>query len=356
MIELDPARVAEFGRLLSASTRRRIDTKTLWAAFAAAFPARPQGIEERRWIVTALERLAEQAVIRLPAKGGERWDKTFGEAVPTSIDLAAAPVAGAARNWRSFPWHESLAWVSTVRHLPADQEQFLLKIHVGLVNGWFRDPAPLKYRSLQLTGSEKRLAALLRTPLFGEGRLSLELLGSYSELLPLAWASVSEVPKAIIFENAGPFFVARAVLTKMKEPPYGVVAYGGGKSLLASLPHIATIGRDIEAIHYVGDLDHHGLEIAAAARRIAESNKLPSFSAAPNVHQGMIEAAARLGMPKGWPASRSSVGTSRGDASKAFLPDGVRDAVVELVRSGRRIPEEVLGPAELASLWNASRS
>jgi len=235
-----------------------------------------------------------------------------------------------------------------------DHEKFLLKVHEGLVNDWFREQAPLKYRSLQLTGSEKRLAALLRTPLFGEGKLSLDLLGSYSELLPLAWASVSDVPKAIVFENAGPFFVARAVLAKIDKPPYGVVAYGGGNSLLASLPHIATIGRSLAEIHYVGDLDTHGLEIATAARKIAETNRLPPLTAAPLIHQRMLDAAARLGMPGGWPSSRTPGDTGKLGELNSFLPDDVRDAVTEILRTGRRIPEEVLGPAELTSLWRNS--
>lgn len=275
----------------------------------------------------------------------------FGMPLPVSVNLVAGPTHSAARGWRCFPWHTNLSWVSELRHLPSDQEKFLLKVHEGLVNEWFREVAPLKYRSLQLTGSEKRLAALLRTPLFGEGRLSLNLLGSYSELLPLAWASVGDGPRAIVFENAGPFFVARAVLTKMKRPPYGIVAYGGGKGILASLPHIATIGRSIESIHYVGDLDKPGLEIASAARRIADINGLPTFSAAPMVHQRMLDAAARLGMPNGWPASRVAGENGRLGESAAFLPEDVRAAATGIIRAGRRIPEEVLGPAELSSLW-----
>lgn len=351
MIELDSERVAEFGRLLSASPRRRIDQRTLWSAFATAFPGRPQGTEERRWLAAALERLAGQGIVRLPASGGTRWDKSFGTPVPLSVDLPASSAPAPARGWRSFPWHPSLAWVSSLRHLPADQERFLLKVHEGLVNDWFREPAPLKYRSLQLTGSEKRLALLLRSPLFAEGRLSLKLLGSYSELLPLAWASVSDVPRAIVFENAGPFFVARAVLTKLKNPPYGVVAYGGGKSLLASLPHIATIGRQLEAIHYVGDLDSPGLEIAAAAQKIAQTSGLPPFSAAPMVHERMLHAAARLGMPNGWPASGPAAGLGKPAALLSFLPESLNATVAGILRASRRVPEEVLGPNELTSLW-----
>lgn len=352
MIELAPTQIEEFGRLLSSSPRKRIDQKTLWTAFASAFPGRPQGIEERLWLAEALEQLSNRGLVRLPAKNGKRWDKTFGTPLPISVDLPAVPPPPSAHGWRNFPWHPRLSWIAELRHLPSDQEKFLLKVHEGLVNEWFKEQAPLKYRSLQLTGKEKRLSTLLRTPLFGAGRLSLNLLGSYPELLPLAWASIGSVPKAIIFENAGPFFVARAVLTKMVNPPYGLVAYGGGKGILASLPHIGTLDLSIESIHYVGDLDQHGLDIANAARRIAGASGLPSLSAAPMVHRQMLDAAARLGMPNGWPTPRASRLNGGLGESATFLPENLRETVTAIIQSGRRIPEEVLGPSELTSLWS----
>lgn len=351
MIELDAARVAEFGRLLAASGRQRVDSRSLWGAFAAAFPSRPQGIEERRWLSAALEQLANQGIVRFPAKGGRRWDKTFGTPLPLSIDLPRNSPPPTERRWRSYPWDVRLAWVASLRALRSDQERFLLKVQEGLVNDWFRDQAPLKYRSLQLTGSEKRLAAYLRTPLFAEGRLSLQLLGAYAEVLPLAWAPVGSAPSVIIFENAGPFFVAHAVLSGMEHPPYGLVAYGGGKGILASLPHIATLGRAVEAIHYVGDLDLHGMAIATAARKIAERRGLPPVVPAPGIHKKMLEAAKTLGAPDGWAISKKRDDARLRDAL-AFLPENVRTPILGIIRAGRRVPEEVLGPKELRSLWS----
>jgi hypothetical protein len=54
----------------------------------------------------------------------------------------------------------------------------------------------------------------------------------------------------VIFENVGPFAVARRVLSELKARPY---ACGGGRSVLAALGHIE---RRVESIHYVGELDH----------------------------------------------------------------------------------------------------
>ena len=353
MIELEPSRLEAFAARLSASPRRRIGEKELWAAFSAAFPGRPQGVEERRWFLAALEALAERGLIRLPSKKGSRWDGGIGLSVPASVDLASSAPPTNARTWREHPWHPHLSWIGVLPQLRLEHEQFLLKVHQGLVNGWFQEAAPLKYRSLQLTGNEKKLATLLKTPLFADGRLSLELLGSYRELLPLAWASVGDAPKALIFENAGPFSVARTVLSRMKSPPYGVVAYGGGKSILASLPHITTIGRSIEAIEYVGDLDLDGLIIARAAQKIAEEAGLPRVSPARGIHSQMLAAAKNFGRADGWPGGRSASGPAILHEAARFLPEDARSTTVQLLADGRRVPEEVLGPAEMASLWEA---
>jgi hypothetical protein len=61
--------------------------------------------------------------------------------------------------------------------------------------GRFTEPTPLKYRSLELTGDDKRLQALAETTLFGPGWLTLELLGPFQRL-PLVVERVGPAPAA----------------------------------------------------------------------------------------------------------------------------------------------------------------
>jgi hypothetical protein len=106
---------------------------------------------------------------------------------------------------------------------------------------------PFKYRSLQLTGQEKKLYSLSCTKLFGLNRLTRIswAVPQKSSLWPgkryrtsRHWLSLNE--------NAGPFAVARTVLAKMADPPYGIVGYGGGTRFERSVPHLQTIGRPID--------------------------------------------------------------------------------------------------------------
>ncbi len=347
---LDPQRLERFAGLIRRHLRNRIDGETLWRMFAAAFPVRPQGAEERRWFLDALMGLARQEVIRLPPARSPRWDRSLGLAVPGSVDRVMAPMTAKDTSWRLFPWHPALQWIADLPQISEQQIVFLHRVHGAMVGGWLEKPAPLKYRSLQLTGHEKGLARLMSTHLFGPGRLSLELLGCVREAVPLAWESVSEHPSMLVFENAGPFWVARQTLGRMSDPPYGMVGYGGGKSFQASLQHLLTIGRPLKSIHYVGDMDASGLKIAEAARHAAGRIDLPQILPAPGFHLAMLEAAGRFGYPKGWPAG-SGGDPIEGDGGflNSFSRD-LRKRILAIVNSGRRIPEEVLGPDEMAAV------
>ena len=94
-------------------------------------------------------------------------------------------------HWRQFPWHPCLQWVFRLRSLPPDHFAFLKQLNRGLVEGWFEQPECFKYRSLQLTGDEKRLETLVKGTLFAPGCLTLEMLGCLPETLPLAAEQLS---------------------------------------------------------------------------------------------------------------------------------------------------------------------
>ena len=353
--ELDRRRLDSFARRLASHPRRRVGRQALWAAFAAAFPGRPQGAEERRWFLAALKELSARGLVRLPSPRGKRWDSTLGVAAPASVDLLRKEPVARDRDWRTFPWHPRLQWIADLRNVTPHQERFLRRVHEGLVDEWFSRPAPLKYRSLQLTDDEKKLGSLRRTQLFGPGRLDLELLGCLPEVLPLAWESTSRANSSIIvFENAGPFVVARGVLSGVPDPAYGMVAYGGGARVEAAIPHLLTIGRSVEQIHYVGDIDRNGLRIALAAADAARQCGLPPVEPAPGLHRAMLEARVRFDSPQGWP-HHTAGGSAKDDDTDlvAFLPEDVRSEALAVLRAGCRIPEEVLGPDELGAVWSA---
>jgi hypothetical protein len=348
--ELDERRLDQFERGLLAGTGIRVGAQDLWRALAKVFPHRTPGPAERRLLLDALKSVEARGSIRLPPERGMRWDRSMDPAVPISVDIVRDQAAPSGFPWRTFPWHTNLHWVVQCRNLSTQQVEFLRHVHDGFVNRMFCEPAPLKYRSLQLTGDEKMLTSLATTSLFGPSRLTLDLLACLPDALPLAWEGVGDGGRMVIFENAGPFAVARRILVELKARSYDLIAYGGGRSILASLGHIKTIERNVESIHYVGDLDHAGLDIAWGARRCAKELGLPTVLPASELHRQMLLAATSFGHPQGWPAQERFADADRTRILDVLSPD-VRGQVHAILVAGRRIPEEVLGPDELRRAW-----
>jgi hypothetical protein len=348
---LDQQRLDEFEHSLLAGTSVRVGAQELWRVLARVFPHRTPGPAERRLLLEALKAIEVRGSVRLPPERGKRWDRSMDPAVPTSVDLVREQPGPPPFPWRTFPWHPHLHWVVQCKILSAQQVKFLRRVHEGLVNGTFREPAPLKYRSLQLTGNEKSLASLATTSLFGDTRLTLEMLACLPDALPLAWEAVGEGGRMLIFENAGPFAVARRVLGELMARPYDLVAYGGGRSVLAALGHIKTIEHRVESIHYVGDLDHAGLDIACSAKKCARELELPLIAPATELHRQMLSAAQEFGHPQGWPAQERFADRERKRLLDVLASD-VRYEVERVLQAGRRIPEEVLGPHELRTAWS----
>ncbi|HEX9939243.1 MAG TPA: hypothetical protein VGB15_19020 [Longimicrobium sp.] len=342
---LDARRLEAFAAALRAQPGRRVYREALWNAFSTAFP-NVRGPEQRAWFLAALEALAGDGVLRLPSRQGGRWDTALLPHVPVSVDLVYAPAPPRDDTWRREPWHPRLAWVPRLARLADDHLAFLRRVQQGLVEGWFGEPAPLRYRSLQLTGDEKRLDVLLRSALFGEGHLTADLLGVRSYPPPLAWESVGERPAVVVFENADAFGVARRALAALSDPPYGMVAYGCGAVFQQSVQHLATIGRPVARIDYVGDLDRPGLDIARLSGASAALAGLPAVTPAPGVHRAMLDAAAHFGHPLGWPYE-SARAIDADLARVEWLAPEVRSDALAILAAGRRIPEEVLGPREM---------
>lgn len=349
-VALDPDRVARFAELLRAHRGKRIPEKEIWDAFAKAFPYRPMGVPEREWLRSALDALAEVGVLALPAERSTYWDRSMDPPLPQLVTRIDAPVQRST-SWRGDTWHPLLSWVPGMPRLAEDQVYFLRRIQDALVDGSLRTPAPLRYRSLQLTGDEKRLERHMTTVLFGEGRLSVGMLNLYHDVLPLAWERVGPGGAVLVFENSAPFSVARGVLSAMERPPYDIVAYGAGRCFIQSVEHLLYIGCELSSIDYVGDLDEPGLEIAIGAAETARrTGALPTVRPAPGMHRMMLEAADRFGRPNGWPDLKR---TGLGNPSVAgALPVDVRARVLEIIEAGCRIPEEVLGPEEMQAAWS----
>src|SRR5678815_3274106 len=89
---------------------------------------------------------------------------------------------------------------------------------------------------------------------------------------------------------------------------------------------IKTIERSVESIHYVGDLDHAGLDIGWGARRCSKDLGLPTVASASELHRQMLSAAESFGHAQGWPAQERFSDADRSRILDVLSPD-VRDRV-----------------------------
>jgi hypothetical protein len=347
----DEVRLQRFREALECGGRRTIPQTVLWNACSKAYSDLPSGAERRVWLLTVLEELAERGDIQLPVRQGKLWDRTSKIILPTSITLLLpATDHDAALQWRQFPWHPSLQWVLQLRMLAADQFAFLMRVNEGLVEGWFSQPECFKYRSLQLTGDEKRLERLTKGALFASGCLTLEMLGCEPDALPLATEYLSSQPTMLVFENASPFMLARGIAACTLPQEIGRLAYGAGKQVLKAVPYFSMIEPAIKDVLYVGDLDAEGLKIAAELQRLS---KTVAVQPAHEFHRTMLESATKLGFPDGWPVKDDQ--PLRGsDPAISNLDPVVAQKVSTIIAAGRRIPEEVLSRAAMSSLFRAT--
>lgn len=351
---VDPQRASSLAKLLQSQPKLRLGSDILWQLFAKAFPTRPQGPEERVLFSAVLRTLSEHGVIRLPSTRNRRlWDDSARVSLPRQVTVVQSTRLFTDKHWQRFPWHPRLSFVADLPQLTDEQLAFLKRVHEGLVAGCFAQLAPMKFRSLELTGHEKGLARLAKSQLFAPGRLDLHLLGCSDEPLPLVWEKVGQRSALILFENASAFSVGRAILAQSKDPRYGLIGYGGGARITRSLPYLHTISLEVRAIDYVGDLDRDGLHIAIETQRIARATGLPVPRPAPGLHRLMLDAARQFEHARGWPHRKKRAWrTSSDDELLAFLPADLRSAVAPILAADRRIPEEVVGPQALAALWH----
>jgi hypothetical protein len=332
--------VSSFLGRLGTLKRKRIPRKEIWSAFSETYSQLPEGVEQRRCLMTLLNELEASGEVKLPVRHGKSWDRSSNVATPSWLDIPQEQKRRSTE-WRSYPWHPQLQWVLERTQLSAEQFQFLKQVQKGLVGNWYSQLAPLKYRSLQLTGDEKKLISLCKSQLFGEGRLSFSMLGCDPEILPMVIERVGDESSLLIFENAAPYMVARRALLSMDSKPVGHIAYGSGHQVSKSIEYLQFFTPRITQILYVGDLDSRGIYIASKLQRLASANGLPTVLPASTIHRQMLTAAAELNSPNGWP-DNSEPAKASGDWIFDFLAEDSRDSVRKIVESRRRIPEEVI--------------
>ncbi len=278
--------------------------------------------------------LIERVVIPLEAEA--RWQEAFGFVAPTGEE---------ARRIREYPWVPELEFVREADlNLPFEE---LARLNEFLASGGRQRPVvPIKERSLQIFGEEKRLDSLLASALFRSGRLDLradlrcEIIG-----VPLAWRRgpvAAAAQPVLVIENAATWHS----YCRWNETGghFSAVVYGDGNRFMDGIGFLAEIFREvggIRPVRYFGDLDPHGLRIPQVASARAQAMGLPAVEADSWSYGELL----RLGEGRGQPAETDPVAS----ALCGWLGEWA-DPVRELFAQGQRLAQEHVGWERLSAI------
>ena len=267
--------------------------------------------------------------IVIPLSAEMRWREAFGFVPPSDEE---------ARLIREFPWEPPLAFLRQFRSNISFAE-------LRQLNGFLKNPAgtrevvPIKERSLQIFGDEKRLDSLLNTSIFRPERLDLkkdfgcEVVGE-----PLPWKrgprEAGHHP-VIVLENAATWH--SYCRWNRDQKLFSAVIYGCGNRFVDGVLYLEDVFAELggpRGVNYFGDLDPQGLWIPQEASRRAQAAGWPAIEA----HEWSYRQLLTLGAGRGQPWE--------GDAASSTLCDWLgecADPVRRLFNTGERLAQEHVG-------------
>ncbi len=341
---MPPEAARRFVRALKKTGRRRIPLDMLRREFASACPELAEQPDRRTRLAEVLLNAADTGEILLP-KQRRSWDRAGGAALPGFVMLAGQRQPRPPVVIAGYAWHPLLSFA-------AGERNRLRLESAKRINEWLKsDPdlsliVPIKERSLEIFGDEKRLDHLRggTNNLFGQ--VSLTSLGCRLCPIPLpfeAGPATARGQPILIVENNDTW--ASFSAWNRGAGRYAAVAYAGGghgKSLAYDEMFIDELINRFraEGLFYFGDLDPAGLRIASrAAERRAQRGGLPLEPAA-SLYAWLLNRGARTALR---PNERATL------ADLAWLPEDLRGAVESLFADGHRIPQESLGTRVLTA-------
>ncbi|GAY07793.1 Wadjet anti-phage system protein JetD domain-containing protein [Pseudonocardia sp. N23] len=332
---------ARLADVVGAARTGRITLDVLHAAAHKADTSLAGADDARTRLRAVCEELAEAGVVRLPRVGGTGWETLPRPALPRFVTRVGrpglVPDPPDVQPATATAWHAELRWVPAFLRdeYPTPTERTLLDgVQELLAAGGADDVVPVQERSLRLTGDEKALGRMLRGRLFRDGRLTPDLLGIRRARWHPTTRHVGDGPITLVVENVATWESLADALPD--DGTVGQVVWGMGNQLGVVLEALAE--EPPEQLSYFGDLDAGGLEIARRGEMTAEALGLPALN--PSTLYAWL-------LDEGEPQPARPF---LGDVAEltAWLPDGLRGAAADLLRSDTRLAQEWIGREQLS--------
>jgi len=338
--------------LRRANDRRHLDCspELLVNWYATAFPTEAGCQDSRSKIRNLLETLADADAISLP-KGVAGWTQFPPPKLPNWVRFPAGLQQSSDERYKNFPWGPELAFLANLPSVPH------FEVLVA-INSWLRDggreivlQAPLRERSIEITGDEKLLDSVIRCqalkPEPGKG-ITFSLLKAFPAPPPLAYERgprETAGKPVLVIENAHTWYSFSS--WNRVAGRYAAVIYGSGKAFGASVPHLRSIITETQSapeVRYFGDLDHAGLSIPIEAGEVAWQEGLPVPLPEEWLYQELVKF-----KPQPMTVSRDCQDCTIASIV-GWLPASLRDVAGNILSHGGRVAQERVGAAFLKNV------
>lgn len=276
--------MSEFLETLLSSPRKRVPLDELRRHYFSLYPDVQNSPDRGVLLLRALKELEADGAISLPATGN--WEQAGSPALPLWVTLKSSHRSQVSVNHADVTWAPELGFWPELR---PSQLSALWPINDFLLRrrGAFSS-VPIKERSLEIFGDEKRLDNMCAGDFLFNGRLPLSIIGCFRVPQPLPYRKVDTPGKPVLVVENHNTYWSFAEWNETTRRYTGVV-YGGGENfrLTGRALRQAMHETGASSAEYFGDLDPKGLSIPLDFNRSVESG-YPTVSAALPLYRWLL--------------------------------------------------------------------
>jgi hypothetical protein len=327
----------EFLEMLQRGTRKRVVLAELRQHFFSLYPDIQNSPDRAARLLEALRQLEATGALSLPAPGS--WEKVGVPPLPQWVLLKREAKASTNKDLRGITWAPELGFWPSLR---PSQLETLLPINEFLLRR--RDNlmiVPIKERSLEIFGDEKRLDGMCTNDSLFGGRLHLNTLRCFRVPQPLPYRMADAPGKPVlVVENHNSFWSFSEWNQEARR--YSAIVYGSGEAFRLTGRALQQVLHEVtgSGAEYLGDLDPKGVRIPGEFNRSAEVGS-PQVRPALVFYQWLLTHGVRRHRPE----------------CTLFAPNKVEEwfgkelaaQIAELWQSEHWVPQESLGFEQLSA-------